>query len=140
MPALAALAASGVVSIERKRASDATGSAGQPAGQRGEDLLGCLLRCPADLRDGGGVDHSPVQLLLGPEVVHDQARVHSRGRGHGPDGGPVVPGAEEDLGGGVEDARLGAAALLGARAGPGSGHRFILRVLTGGSFYSTVVQ
>jgi hypothetical protein len=44
------------------------------------------------------------------------------------------PAAEEGLGRGVEDARFGAAALLGARTGPGSGHRFILRVLTGGSF------
>jgi pimeloyl-ACP methyl ester carboxylesterase len=49
--------------------------------------------------------------------VHDEARVHAGGRGHGPDGGPVVPVAEEDLGGGVEDARLGLAALLGARVG-----------------------
>src|SRR5205823_3504228 len=85
---------------------------GEPVGERGEDPLGCLRRRPADLRDGGGVDHSPVQLLLGPEVVHDQACVHSCGRGHCPDGGPVVPGAEEDLGRGVEDARFGAAALM----------------------------
>jgi hypothetical protein len=69
--------------------------------------------------------------------VHDQARVDSRGRGHGPDGGPVVSGGQESLGGGVEDARFGAAALLGARTGPGSGHLFILRTLTGQviSFY-----
>ena len=39
--------------------------------------------------------------------------------------------AEEGLGRGVEDARFGAAALLGARPGTGSGHCFILRVLTG---------
>ena len=64
--------------------------------------------------------------------MHDQARVHTCGRGHRPDGGPVVPGAEEDLGRGVEDARFGAAALLGARTGPGSVHFFILQVLTGG--------
>jgi hypothetical protein len=108
------------------------GRAGEPVGEPGEDLLGCLGRRPADLGDGSGVDHAPVQLLLGPEVVHDQARVDSGGRGHGPDGGPVVPGAEEDLGRGVEDARLGAAALLSARGGPGSGHRFILRMLTEG--------
>ena len=114
MPALAALAASGLVSIERKQGQRRDRLAFQPAGEPGEDLLGRLRRRPADLGDGGGVDHSPVQLLLGPEVVHDQARVDSCGRGHGPDGGPVVPGAEEDLGRGVEDARLGAAALLGA--------------------------
>jgi hypothetical protein len=54
--------------------------------------------------------------------VHDKARVDACGRGHGPDGGPVVPGAEEDLGRGVEDARFGATALLGARGGQGSGH------------------
>jgi hypothetical protein len=112
----------------------------QPAGERREDLLGRLRRRPADLGDGGRVDHPPVQLLLGPEIVHDQARVDPCGRGHGPDGGPVVPGAEEDLGRGVEDARFGAAALLGARTGPGSGHCFILRVLTGGTFDSTLVQ
>jgi len=116
------------------------GRAGEPLGERGEDLLGGLRRRAADLRDGGGVDHPLVQLLLGPEVVHDQARVHSCGRGHGPDGGPVVPGGEEGLGGGVEDAGFGAAALLGTGAGPGCGHGFILRVLTGGSFHSTIVQ
>ena len=33
-----------------------------------------------------------------------------------------------------------AAALLGAGAGRGSGHGFILRVLTGDSFHSTIVQ
>jgi hypothetical protein len=116
------------------------GRAGEPVGERGEDLLGCLRRRPADLRDGGGVDHSPVQLLLGPEVVHDQARVDSCGRGHGPDGSPVVSGAEEDLGRGVEDARFGAKALLGTRTRPGSGHCFILRALTGDLFDSTLVQ
>jgi hypothetical protein len=47
---------------------------------------------------------------------------------------------DEDLGRGVEDARFGAAALLGAGTGPGSDHRFILRVLTVGSFDSTIVQ
>jgi hypothetical protein len=46
--------------------------------------------------------------------VHDQAWVDFGGRGHRPDGGPVVPGAEEDLDRGVKDARFGAAALLGA--------------------------
>jgi len=122
-----------LVSIERKRVSDATG-------ERGEDLLARLLGRSADLGDGGGVDHSPEQFLLGPEVVHDQARVHARGRGHGPDGGPLVPGGEEDLGSGVEDARFGAEALLGARTGPGSGHCFILRVLTDDLFHSTIVQ
>ena len=116
------------------------GRAGEPVGERGEDLLGGLGRRAADLGDGGGVDHPLVQLLLGPEVVHDQARVHSCGRGHGPDGGPVVPGGEEGLGGGVEDAGFGAAALLGAGAGPGGGHGFILRVLTEDSFHSTIVQ
>lgn len=72
--------------------------------------------------------------------MHDQAGVHPCGRGHGPDGRPVVPGAEEGLGRGVEDARLGAAALLGTRTGPGSGHRFILRALTEGSLDSTLDQ
>jgi hypothetical protein len=114
--------------------------AGEPVGEGGEDLLGGLGWRPADLGDGGGVDHSPVQLLLGPEVVHDQAGVYSCGRGDGADGGPVVPGGEEGLGRGVEDARFGAAALLGAGAGRGSGHCFILRVLTGDSFDSTLVQ
>jgi hypothetical protein len=88
----------------------------QPAGERGEELLGCLRRRPADLGDGGGVDHSPEQFPLGPEVVHDQARVDSRGRGHGPDGGPVVSGGKESLGGGVEDARR-----------PGAGQRRLTR-------------
>jgi len=46
--------------------------------------------------------------------VHDQARVDPRGRGHGPDGGPLVALDDEDPGGGIEDARFGAAALLGA--------------------------
>jgi hypothetical protein len=70
--------------------------------------------------------------------MHDKASVHLCGCGHGSNGGPLVPGGHEDLGGGVEDARFGAAALLGARTGPGSGHSFILRMLTGRpiSFYS----
>jgi hypothetical protein len=112
----------------------------QAVGECGEDLLGRLLRRCADLRDGSGVDHAPEQLLLGPEVVHDKAGVHFRGRGDRPDSGPLIPGGDEKPGGSVEDARFGAAALLGARTGPGSGHSFILRMLTGGSFHSTVVQ
>jgi len=112
----------------------------QAVGECGEDLLGRLFCRCADLRDGGGIDHAPEQLLFGPEVVHDKAGVHFRGRGDRPDSGPLVPGGDEKPGGGVEDARFGAAALLGARTGPGRGHSFILRVLTGGPFRSTVVQ
>ena len=109
----------------------------QAVGECGEDLLGHLLGRFADLRDWSGVNHAPEQLPLGPEVVHDKAGVHFRGRGHRPDGGPLVPKGDERPGGGVEDARFGAAALLGARTGPGSGHSLILRMLTGRpvSFY-----
>src|SRR5580704_17170233 len=102
----------------------------QPLGEIGEDLLGRLPGRSADPGGGDGVDHSPEQLLLGFEIVHDQARVDVGGRGHGPDRGPLVPGGEKDLGRGVEDARFGAAALLGARTGPRSVHQFILRALT----------
>jgi len=111
----------------------------QPVGQRGEDLLGRLPGRTADLRNGGGVDHSPEQLLLGLEIVHDKARVHARGRGHRPDGGPLVPSGKEDLGRGVEDARFGAPALLSARIRR-SGHPFILRALTRRPIRSTLVQ
>jgi hypothetical protein len=112
----------------------------QPGGQRGEELLGRLGRRPADLRDRGGVDHPPVQLLLGPEVVHDQPAVHARGRRHAPDGGPLVPGGEEGLGGGLEDARFGAVALLRPRAGLWGRHQVILRALTRMPFRSTLVK
>jgi len=102
--------------------SDATGSL---ASRLASPARICAVACPgAPLTSGTGTasDYSPEQLLLGSEVVHDQARVHSGGRGHGPDGGPLVPGGGEDLGSGVEDARFGASALLGARTGPGTGH------------------
>jgi len=36
------------------------GRAGEPAGERGQDLLGCLRGRPADLGDGGDIDHAPV--------------------------------------------------------------------------------
>jgi hypothetical protein len=110
----------------------------QPVGERGEDLLGRLFCRCADLRDRSGVDHAAEQLLFGPEVVHDKSGVHFRRGSYRPDGSPLVPGGAEKPGGGVEDARFGAAALLGARTGPGSGHSFILRMLTGWpiSFYS----
>jgi hypothetical protein len=91
--------ASGLVSIERMRVSDATGSF---ASRSASEARSCSAACPG--------------------------------------GGPVVPGAEEDLGRGVEDARLGAATLLGARIGPGSGHCFILRPLTGDVLGSTLVK
>src|ERR1700691_4920253 len=75
-PAPRALAASGLVSAERNRARDATGSLAHPSGRAARCCTGGAPRAPADLGDGG-VNHSPEQLLLGPEIVHDQARIHA---------------------------------------------------------------
>jgi len=46
-------------------------------------------------------------------IVHDQPGVDPGGLGDGADGGPLVARGDEQLGRGGQDARLGAAPLLG---------------------------
>jgi len=52
------------------------------------------------------------ELLLGPEVVHDQAGVHPGRARDAADGGPLIAGLDEQAGSRLEDPRLGPQALL----------------------------